>query len=275
MKVLFPAITCLLTSNLKPTLGDAISSVLAQTRKDFQLLVVDSGQWIDRTGDVEDAIKAAYDEYSGHPLVEWITTGEGPDLVYEACPVAYVTNQVIRAGLIRGEFMNTFYDDDLLKPDFFEKMAGFLDENPEADVVFCSEERVKLTPDGDHWPVIPNHIMALNSKTSCFDCVIDGAQVMWRSNVLDNMEDPWLPESPSLLSCRHSDGIFLENLMAATRDGTMHNIDEVLVTHRITSHSTYQRPYGSVWQKHPRVGRVRQEDPGRQNDTIAVAPDVA
>jgi hypothetical protein len=272
MKLLFPAISCLMTSHLKPTLGDAIASVLAQTRKDFQLLVVDSGQWIGRAGEAEDAIKAAYDEYSGHPLVEWITTGEGPDLVYEACPVAYVTNQVIRSGLIRGEYLCCFYDDDLYKAQFFEKMAGFLDDNPEADVVFCSEERVRLTPDGDHWPEIPNHIMALNSKTSCFDCAVDGAQVMWRTSVLDKIGDPWLPESPSILSCRHSDGIFLEKLMAATRNGTMHNIADVLVTHRVTVHSTYQRPYGSVWQKHPRYGRVRQEDTSRQNDILTVEP---
>jgi hypothetical protein len=129
---------------------------------------------------------------------------------------------------------------------------------------------VKLTPEGEHWRIHPNHLMALQPKASCFDCVVDGAQVMWRTDVLDKMEDPWLPENPSILSCRHSDGIFLEKLMAATRSGVMHNLVDVLVTHRVTSHSTYLRPYGTVWQKHPRYGPVRKEEPAIQNDTITV-----
>jgi hypothetical protein len=141
---------------------------------------------------------------------------------------------VIRAGLIRGRYVCTFYDDDLYYPAFVERMAGFLDGHPEAGAVWCSQDRIKLTESGV--PVKVGEITASSPKSSGWDCQVDGAQVMFRRQVLDVIGDPWLPESPGD-TCQHSDGIFLETLGAAC--GTVPNIPEVLLAHRFTPVSTY------------------------------------
>jgi hypothetical protein len=71
------------------------------------------------------------------------------------------------------------------------------------------------------------------------DCQVDGAQVMFRREMLDRIGDPWLPEDPDDGSCRHSDGIFLERLAQAA--GVIHPVGTgaPLVTHRYTPFSRY------------------------------------
>nr|MDT0658033.1 glycosyltransferase family A protein [Micromonospora sp. DSM 115978] len=235
MKVLSPAVTILLAAHMKPYLRDAIDSVLAQTRRDIQVIVADSGQWIGHADDRSLAMAAVYADYHDHPLVEWVTTGEGPELRREVCPIGWTTNEVIRAGLIRGRYVATFYDDDQYYPTFVERMAGFLDEHPDAGAVMCAQDRVRLDADGTETLVgiIPAHSARWAGQ---MDCQVDGAQVMFRRSMLDVIGDSWLPEDPGD-SCRHSDGIFLEKLAAAA--GLVHAIPETLLRHRFTPLSTY------------------------------------
>lgn len=235
MKVLAPAVTCLLTSHMKPYLRDALNSVLAQVRRDIQVIVADSGQWIGCDDERSKDMALIHADFAGHPLVEWVTTGEGPGLGQRACPVAWASNQVIRAGLVRGRYMCTFYDDDVYDPRFTEVMAGFLDAHPGAGAVWCSEFRAYLRNGAQEAGGI---IPALGVKVpGQMDCQVDGAQVMWRRELLDKIGDPWLPEDAAVDSCRHSDGIFLERLAAAA--GEIPPVGEALVTHRYTPLSTY------------------------------------
>lgn len=236
MKVLSPAVTCLLTSHMKPCLGEAIASVLAQTRRDFQLAVIDSGQWIGLDDDVSKTMALAYAEFAGHPLVEWVTTGEGPGLSARRCPVAWAANEAIRAGLVRGRYVCTFYDDDLYRPEFMESMAGFLDADPGVNAVWCSQQRTVLASSGAVSP--PGYIMAAAAKgPGQMDCQVDGAQVMFRREMLDALGDPWLDENPEDAACRHSDGVFLERLARVC--GVIPAIPGVLCEHRFTPWSTY------------------------------------
>lgn len=236
MKFLAPAVTIIVTAHMKPTLADALASVIAQTRKDFQCLVLDSGQWIGRPGERAAAMARVYWEYQAHPLVEWVFTGEPPDLIRRACPVAWVTNEAIRAGLVRGRYVCTFYDDDVYDPRFTEVMADYLDEHPGAGAVWCSQARAVARPGEE--PQVTGHIMATGVKVAgMMDCQVDGAQVMFRRQLLDVIGDPWLPEDPADESCHHSDGIFLERLAQAA--GMIHPAGDVLVTHRHTPLSTY------------------------------------
>jgi hypothetical protein len=238
MKVLSPAVTILLTSHMKPTLHEAIDSVLAQTRLDIHLLVVDSGQWIGRDDELSTYLSDVHRKYSRHPLIEWVTTGEGPTLIRQLCPVGWVTNEVIRAGLIRGRYMCTFYDDDVYEPEFVEEMAGYLDENPDAKAVWCTQDRVRLDRDGTETSL--GQIVAGEPKVGAqFDCQVDGAQIMWRREVLNLIGDPWLPEDPANSTCRHSDGIFLDKL--GTVCGVVPNLPifRPLLRHRFTPSSTY------------------------------------
>lgn len=236
MRFLQPAVTTVLTVHMKPYLRDSLDSVLAQTRQhDLHVLVVDSGQWIGRDDPTSKAMAAVHADYSGHPILEWVFTGEGPHLRDFRCPVAWATNEVIRAGLVRGRYMCTFYDDDRWHPTFVEKMAGYLDEHADASAVWCSQNRIRLDRDGSE--TLVGVIAATAPKNGNWDCQVDGGQIMWRRTVLDAIGDPWLPEDPADGSCRHSDGIFLEKLGAVC--GTVPNIPEILYDHRFSPISTY------------------------------------
>lgn len=225
-----PAITTILTSHRKPTLPDAIESLLAQTRQDFRIVVMDSGQW----GDDEAAMRAAFKRYANHTKIEWHFTGEPPDFNRQACAFAVATNTAIRS-FVTGSYVNFAYDDDIYYPRYYEVAAGFLDQHPEALAVWYSADRLSMSPNGAITQV--GRIEANEPKTGGWDCHVDGAQVMVRSEVFDLIPDPWWPEDAALSSCGHADGIFLEKLGVVA--GPVPNIPEVLTAHRSTPWSAY------------------------------------
>jgi len=236
VKILCPAVTCVLVSHMKPQYLDVAlrSAADEQTRRDIEIVVADSGQWIGVQSQEAADMAAQYARWSRHPLVTWVTTGERPGLRHRACPVAWSANQVIRAGLVRGRYMCTFYDDDRYLPRFFEGMAGYLDDHPEANAVMCSQAWYAIRRDGSVQEA--GGIQAVGPRgPGEFDCQVDGGQVMWRTQMLDLIGDPWLPEQ--IDTCNHSDGIFLERLARVA--GNVHAIREVLCENRKTPLSTY------------------------------------
>lgn len=236
MKVLAPGVTVILAAHMKPYLDVALSSVLTQTRRDTQVIVVDSGQWVGRVDALSLAMLDIYHRLHGEPRVEWVLTGELSGLAERACPISWATNQVIRAGLVRGRYVCTFYDDDRYEPTYVEKMAGYLDEHPDDLAVWCSLRRCRLDGAGMEQEI--GRIDAYGPKyPGHFDQLVDGTQVMFRREVLDAIGDPWLPENPADADCRHSDGVFLERVARVAE--VVPNVEEVLVTHRHTPLSAY------------------------------------
>ena len=236
MKVLAPRVTCIVASHMKPYLRDSLNSILAQTRLDIQIIVIDSGQWHRLDSDLARGVGDVYKEFHDHPLIEWYSTGENGDLKQHKCPIGWATNEVIRAGLVRGRYVCTFYDDDVYHPEYMAKMAGYLDEHPDTKAVWCSQERIRLHPSGETSPI--GAIPAYGPKTGAqFDCLVDGTQVMFHRTLLDEIGDPWLTEDPADSECRHSDGLFLDRIGIAA--GIVPNIPEVLVWHRFTPISAY------------------------------------
>jgi hypothetical protein len=227
-------LTIILTSHMKPTLRDAIASVLDQTRGDFECVVMDSGQWHGQSDALSVEMAAIHDRALQDPRVVWVSTGEPPDLRTHLCPVGWATNEVIRRGLVRGEYVCTFYDDDRYEPTFVERMVGYLEATGES-AVWCSQNRVRLVG-GEEQPsgyIQAGHVLL----PGMLDNRVDGGQVMFTRAALMSVGDPWLPEDPSDGTCRHSDGIFLEKLCAVV--GSISPLDEMLVVHRFTSYSTY------------------------------------
>lgn len=235
-----PAVTCIMCVHMKGDLTrESLDSVLAQTRlDDVHLLVVDSGQWRDASGvvdsDLARQMEKVHAEYSEHPNIEWTFTGEGPDLAETKCPVGWATNQAIRQGLVRGRYVCTFYDDDRYHPMFMERMAGYLDDHPDTNAVWCSQRRVALLLDGRE--IVMGAIPATGTRNGgVWDCQVDGGQVMWRREMFDLIGDPWLPEEPS--TCYHSDGLFLNKLGAVA--GPVPGIAMALCDNRKTPLSTF------------------------------------
>ncbi len=235
-------VTCILTSHRKPYLADALASAHNQTALDrLNVVVMDSGQWMDADGivlpdETSRRMCGIRSTYLSQPWLRWEYTGEGPELRREKCPVGWATNESIRRGLVTGDYVCTFYDDDRWHPTFVERMAGYLDDHPDELAVWCSQNRIKLYPDGRE--ELQGVITAHGPKRpGQWDCQVDGAQVMFRREVLDRIGDPWLPEDPANEVCRHSDGIFLEKLGAVA--GVVQAIPDVLLDHRFTPISTY------------------------------------
>lgn len=235
MKVLAPSVTILVTSHMKPYLRGLLESVLAQTRTDFEAVVLDSGQWIGRGDEIAKQMAGIHQDYAAHPLVWWTTTGERPGLPERACPSPWAVNQAISAGVVRGRYMCIVSDDDLYRPDFIARMAGHLDEHEPVQAVWCGMDCFRVR-DGhrEYTGTIP----ATGPRTvGGFDCLVDGMQVMYRASLLEKIAAPWLDENPALDSCRHADGLWLERVAAAA--GTVDAIAEVLCEHQFTPLSTY------------------------------------
>lgn len=237
MKVLAPAVTCILTSHMRPTLEDAIGSLLAQTRLDFEVIIADSGAWIGRSDAASMTMARMCAMYSMHPLITWVTTGERPGIHERKCPFTWAVNNVIRSGLVHGRYVCYFYDDDLYKPTFMERMAGYLDTNPGKQAVMCFQDRWTLHEDGSG-EERPGFTNTGNHQGATFDCQVDGAQIMHRREVLDLVGDPWWPEDPDWGICNHADGLFLNKLGVAVGH-EVEMLPEPLETHRYTWLSTY------------------------------------
>ncbi len=234
-----------MTIHKNPLLESALRSVVDQTRSDVQVLVVDSGAWKDFTTENDKKHADLYMNYSRHPLIEWIFTGESRDASKSTCMVAKVFNDVFRQDLVKGKYFCTFYDDDLYNPQFFEKMAGFLDAHPEYSAVRCSQEWVKVNDKGIFKPVMVRPADKDLLPIDQFNNVVDGGQVMMRTGVIRRLVTQSLiasgyeliPESPD--TCRHSDGLFFEKLKTVITK--MGYIDEILYTHRFSPDSTFTK----------------------------------
>ena len=210
-----------MTTHGKPTLRAALESVLGQTRGDFQLLVMAAMQ------------PDGLDDILADARVEWQLTGEEPDTHLNTCMVGWSFNEAFRRNAVRGEYVCTFYDDDLYYPNFIAHMAGYLDSHPEAQAVWCTEDRMRLTSQGQE---LVGQIRAADKRTGRnFDCQVDGMQVMFRREVLNLITQPYLVETMG--DCGHSDGVFLTRLGAA---GVHFDpIDEALCVHRHTPWSSF------------------------------------
>lgn len=236
MKILNPSVTVIVPSHMKPPyLPGSLATVTQQTRRDIQVIVVDSGEWIEgwQPGDIR--MESIYKEWSAHPLVEWYSLGEPPALIERKCPISYVANEVIRAGLIRGRYTCVFTDDDMYDPTYVEKMAGFLDLGTHR-AVYCAQKRLRVHADGT-FNDEPGIAADVPRHGAGFDQQIDMLQMMFQTSVLGEMDDPWFDENPETSVCRHSDGMFMDRVGEIV--GEVANIPEALVTHRYTPISTY------------------------------------
>jgi hypothetical protein len=260
VKVLNPTVTIMLASHMKPNwLPESLESILAQTRRDIQVIVADSGAWIGREPEIVAADHPAamgqiYHQYVTHPLIEWVTLDQRwpTPLPERACPYTYVWNRVIEAGLVRGKYLAVFTDDDVYAPTFVERMAGFLDSHFDG-AVYCGQGRSQWEAASEGYPggrwvpgmLHQGHAADRPRGPGEFLDQVDMTQVMFRTEVLGVMPSPPFDEDPADQACRHADGVFLERLVNLTGilpariTGVVPNIPDVLVTHRYTPDSTY------------------------------------
>lgn len=104
--------------NASATIDQSIASVLAQTRRDFELIVIDDGS-------TDDTASRAR-QYDSDPRVRFLhQPNAGP---------AKARNTAIN--LARGRYVSILDSDDLWLPDYLERMVGALEANPEAAIAY-------------------------------------------------------------------------------------------------------------------------------------------
>lgn len=173
--------TLILTLANKPTLLiDALASVAAQRRRDFQHVVeLDSGK-------------------------HW------PAASY---PPAVFFNRVVAERARPDDNLAWLSDDDVWEPTFLRTLAGFLDDNP--DVGACYGGSRLYTYDGKserHVRDLPAEV--IYGATRMPSCQIDGGQILVRRSVLNRIAYPWVPEG--LNDCNIADGSFMNRIAEVT-----------------------------------------------------------
>lgn len=223
--ILFPKVTVIMVTHKKSTWRDAYASIPSDPH--IEIIIADSGEL---AVDIQEFINEG-------PEINTtlVITGEDANFRKDFCPISKVTNEVFKAGLVRGEYFCCFYDDDEYLPGFFKSMTNFLDIT-HYNWVRCSQRREALQPDGTIIET-PPLIADADITTKAFDCRVDGGQVMFRTELMHQLEYPYWPEDPDWNSCSHSDGIFFDKAFDVY--GTMGHIEEVLMINRKTPHSTY------------------------------------
>ncbi|HVV58503.1 MAG TPA: glycosyltransferase family A protein [Gaiellaceae bacterium] len=120
-------------------LGEAVESVLAQTYRDFEIVVVDDGS-PDDTAAVAEALIAAHPEHR-ISLLRRPNSGQ---------PAVARNTGIARA---RGELIVCLDADDLLEPEFLERCVDALDRHPELSIAYGGQRDFS---EDREWPLHPH-----------------------------------------------------------------------------------------------------------------------
>jgi glycosyltransferase involved in cell wall biosynthesis len=104
--------------NAQPYIGDTLESVLDQSFRSFEIIVVDDGS--------TDGTRAIAENYRGRGVVILSQSNAGP---------AAARNRALSHA--RGKFIALLDSDDIWERDFLQTMVQFLDRHPDVSIAFC------------------------------------------------------------------------------------------------------------------------------------------
>jgi hypothetical protein len=152
--------------NCRDYAGAAIESVLSQTYRSFELIVVDDGS-TDDSADIVEALIAAHPEASMR-LLRQRNSG--------AC--GYPRNVAIES-VVRGEFVLCLDADDMLTPDFIERSVATLDAHPSRGFAYAN---YRCFGDDDQLYALPEYSFDLHRRRN-----IVGTASMFRRSAWDDV----------------------------------------------------------------------------------------
>lgn len=148
------------------TLGATIDSVLAQTDDDWELVIVDDGS--------TDGTLALAERFAS-------TDTRIRVLTQANAGTAAARNAGVSAS--RAPWLVMLDADDLLSPDFLERMTAFRDEHPGFDIYSADGEL--LLPDGRRLPLVPGtpmpgRVRSVTVAGQLWESLVPGTSVMHR-----------------------------------------------------------------------------------------------
>jgi hypothetical protein len=193
---------------------EAVESVLAQTFKEWELFVIDSGI----------LFKKGF-FHNADPRVGFFLSKETKKIKKQKNIASWCFNKWITDGPINGEFIVYLSDDDLLYPGAFQAYYDYHQAHPDTLAMYGHCEFSGKGPDGRE--MFHNEIRAdkVRGKGSLF-CEVDGGQVCYAVKLLEGMIEPW-PES--LEDGAFADGLHLEKIGALT---SFHPVDAKVAHNR-------------------------------------------
>lgn len=193
-----PRASIILTTYNRPErLERAIESVLSQTFKDFELLLMDDNSDDPKQIEVLNKYKD-YDRINLH-----ISDVEDEDRS-KSVRYSVLINEAFKVA--KGEFIAYICDDDRFEPDRIERFIHKFDLEP--DVHFIGGDQICVIERNGLEEPMPNHVRTQTTVNSNPNCQVDHTSVMHRSSVLEKV--PQWKEDPTYWGS--ADGEFFEEL---------------------------------------------------------------
>jgi hypothetical protein len=210
-------------------LVEAAFSVFAQIRQDWEW-------WIVLNGPIPETEAVAYRLADMDSRVKIFEEETSHERRFKEYMPAVIVNKYYP--LIKTPFFSWFSDDDLLDACFVQQLAGFLEKNPDKDIVYGHCEGIKVGGRGQwkrkKW-ILAKRPLGKGTGIDP-DCKIDSGQIMQTKRSYNALNGYQLPTSWQNAS--HVDGIYMSRL---ARDFTFWPLGVRVVIHRNSHQSTFVR----------------------------------
>lgn len=170
-----PKVTVILTSYNKPeTVGQAIESVINQTYKNWELLIMDDAS--------NNRTRQIINRYLNDARITFYNSKVKDENRYKTARYATLINTAI--GRSNGEYITYLTDDNLFVPKRLQVMVEYLNQNPSHHVVY-SEQRVQFVD--ENMKVIKERIRETQGILNDPPNKVDHCSILHRRAVLDDI----------------------------------------------------------------------------------------
>ncbi|PRR90953.1 glycosyl transferase [Bacillus sp. NMCN6] len=166
-------VTVIMTSyNKAAYVGRSIEAVLNQTLSDFEFFIMDDGS--------NEETLAAIEPYRKDPRVHFIQSGV-KTLKERTAKTRYAVliNQALEQA--KGEYISYATDDNVYAPDRLEKLTGYLDARPRANIVYSGSKVIYLNSKKEPVKEIVRRAQTVQWNAPC---AIDHCSVVHRASIL-------------------------------------------------------------------------------------------
>jgi glycosyltransferase involved in cell wall biosynthesis len=169
-----------MTSYNKPEyVGKSIESILKQTLKDFELLLMDDNS--------NDETKKVIERYLKDKRIRYYCSDvKSISERAEKTRYAVLINKAL--SMVKGQYISYATDDNFYRPHRLEKMANTLESNPNIKIVYSGSNVLFLDQKGKVKKTM--HRMA-KSETWLAPCQIDHCSIMHRADILPVIYKKW------------------------------------------------------------------------------------